>query len=339
MVLKGKGFGYLVILALAIVAPLVLRNPFHIELLCVSLIFGILALSLDITIGGMGQLSFGHQAFFGLGAYMAAIIALGLGGGGAWLGLAGGVAFAGAVGFVIGFLCLRALRGIHLAIVTFGFAALMQIFANHLREITGGPRGLLFIPRPSIRIPFLPEMVLRSDLSYYYLVLAFLVLVIYLLGRFWHSRVGRAVASARENEQLASSIGISPFRYFVIAFTLACALGGLSGGLYAYHVGIVNPMLFGGYYIFIFILMVIIGGSGTMAGPVLGAFIVVWLPELMPLAEEYKFLIFGGILLAVIIFMRRGIYPSLVSLWDRFIVHKALLQKKPKLPSEGGDIK
>lgn len=316
--LRGKCFGYLVIFALAIVAPFLLRGIFQRDLLVLSGIFAILALSLDIIMGGMGQYSFGHAAFFGIGAYTSALLSLKLGGASAWLGFLLAPVLAGAVGSIIGFVCLRTLRGIPLAIVTVGFAVVFLLIANNWWTVTGGPRGLLRIPHPSIAVPFLPEIVLRSDISHYYLVLAFLLLTMYLISRLRHSRFGRALASLRENEDLARSIGVSPIRYYTLGFTLATALAGLSGSLYAHHLTVVNPLLFSLYYMFIMLVMVIVGGSGTLGGPVLGAVIFVWVPPLMPVAKEYRLLIFGAILFAFVLFMPRGVYPGLISLWDRF---------------------
>ena len=284
-------------------------------------IFVILALSLDIIIGHMGQLSLGHAAFFGIGAYTSGLLAVRLGLP-VWLGFLAAIVSTGAIGTFIGYVSLRRLRGMYLAVVTFGFGAILWLVARQWHDVTGGMSGLTGIPPPRITIPFLPKIEFSSDLSYYYLVLALLLFTIYFISRLLRSRFGRALRAVREHEDLASSIGVDPFRHYLIAFTLATALAGFAGAIYAHYLQVVNPMLLGTYYMFILLIMVIVGGAGTLWGPVFGAAFFVWVGELMRFSEELRYLFFGIILLVCILFMPQGLFPFLASLWNRFIVRR-----------------
>ena len=134
--------------------------------------------------------------------------------------------------------------------------------------------------------------------------------------------VGTVIA-IRENEELAKSTGIYSFRYYILAFTMATALAGLAGGLYAHYLGIVNPVLLGVEYIVMMLVMVIIGGTGTIGGPILGSFIYVFVLEWLPTGRQISLVIFGVIVLLCVIFMPRGIYPYLDSFFKRFTVQKS----------------
>lgn len=314
--LKTTHVRFVVLGALAIAAPFILWNAYLRDLLVLFVIFSILALSLNIVIGYMGQFCFGHQAFFGLGAYTSALLSIHTGVS-PWLGILAGVAVAGGFGCVIGLVALRAMRGLYLAIVTYGIGVIMWLLFLNEYTITGGPRGLYGIARLAV-----PGLVFNTEISLYFLALAFLVFTVYFLTRWERSRFGRAVIAIRENEELARSIGINSYIYYVMAFTLATALAGLAGCLYAHYLTIVNPYLFSMYYLFAMIIMVIVGGTGTLGGPILGSFIFTFGLRLLPTSKEIDLVIFGGILLTIIILMPRGAYPYLESLFTRLTVRR-----------------
>ena len=311
--------------ALAVAAPFILWNAFLRDLLVLFVIFSILALSLNIVIGYMGQFCFGHQAFFGLGAYTTALLSIHTGVS-PWLGVLAGVAVAGGLGCIIGLVALRAMRGLYLAIVTYGIGVIMWLIFLNEYTITGGPRGLYGIARLAV-----PGLVFSTEISLYFLALAFLVFTVYFLTRWERSRFGRAVIAIRENEELARSIGINSYIYYVMAFTLATAVAGLAGCLYAHYLTIVNPYLFSTYYLFAMIIMVIVGGTGTLGGPILGSFIFTFGLRLLPTTKEIDLVIFGGILLAIIITMPRGAYPYLESLFTRLTARR----KQPEVGASG----
>lgn len=310
--MRGNGLKYGIILALAIVAPFVLTSDYHRYLLFLICIFAILALSADIIFGGMRQFTFGHQAFFGIGAYTSGKLALSLGVT-PLLGFLAAFVLSGVVGLIVGYVCLRRLRTMYLAITTFGLGAMLFLIARNWHEFTGGLTGLGGLP-----VPRLFGFEFRTDFSQYYLALALLLITLYLLQRLWHSRVGRAIIALRENEAVAMSIGVSPTFYYTLGFSIACALAGLSGAVYVHSIAVVNPMLFHFQYMIIILICVLVGGMGRLPGPVLGAIFYVLVSELLRFSEQLRFMVLGIILLIFIIFMPRGIYPSLVLLWAHF---------------------
>lgn len=321
-----RRFRYLVLLGFAVAAPFILNTIYYRELLIMSGIFAILALSLNVIMGYMGQFSFGHAAFFGIGAYTSALLSKELGWS-VWLGFLAAIIVTAALGLLLAYVCLRRMRGVYLAIATFGFGTVAQAVAINWYSLTRGSSGLPGIPAPTIAIPGLPEIVFRSEISYYYLALLFVVFTIYLMARLLHSRFGRGLIALRENENLGMSIGIANFRYYVLAFALSTALAGLAGALYAHYRHFMCPDLLGLPYMFMMLIMVIVGGVGTLGGPVLGAVIFVFGSEWLRVAGEFRFIIFGVILLLCVIFMPQGVYPSLVSLWNRFIVWRGGAEK------------
>ena len=226
--LRNRRLAYPVVLALAVSAPFILNGAHFREALTFSVIFAILALSMDFIMGHMGQFSFGHQAFFGLGAYTSAILTVKYGLS-PWLGFLAAPAFTAALGVCVGFVALmREARGMYLALTTLGFGVVLALIVNHWWSFTGGALGLWGDLSLAIDLPGLPEIRLQSALSYYYFGLALLVFQMYLISRLLNSRFGRALAAIRENEALANSVGISTFKYYIVAFTVGCALAARS---------------------------------------------------------------------------------------------------------------
>ena len=313
---KRLGLGLL--LSAAIVLPFIFSTGFQRNLFVLSLIFAIAALSLDLIFSKMGQLSFGHQAFFALGAYASAIITVRLEVS-PFLGILAGAAAAGFAGMVIGYVALRSTRGPYLAVVTLGFAVILFQIFSYFKQFTGGRPGISEIPSPVISLPWFQDIVFKTDLSYYFFALFFLVLTIYLISRWEKSRFGRASMVLGQNETLAESVGISPLRVYTMTFALSSAIAGLSGALFAHYLRFISPQLFELSYMIKFAVILFVGGSGTYGGPVLGAFIFVLLPELLPTSQEYDLVGIGIILLLFILFMPKGVYPSLVSLGKKLI--------------------
>lgn len=304
---------FAVLLVLAIAAPYYAGSEYYVSLMVTTVIFAIAALSLDVVIGHMGQFSFGHAAFWGIGGYASAKLTMDSG-----VPLLVGVAFAvvvsGVVGLAVGFIVLKRNRGLELAMVTLGFGVLLATVAVRQRDFTGGEAGILGVPPLSIfgRDAFTPT-------DQYFYVLVALILVVYGMWRTSNSRFGRAVHSLREGEHLAASVGIRVSRTYAIAFAGASALAGFAGALYAHTLSYVSPSLFSLTFMFVFLIMVVVGGTGTLGGPILGAALYVFGTEIARnVSEESRLLIFGLILLIVSIFLPGGIYPPLKALVVRF---------------------
>jgi branched-chain amino acid transport system permease protein len=233
-----------------------------------------------------------------------------------WFGFLMGIVASGVLGFCVGVVSLKRTRGLYLGIVTLGFGKIVWLIAMHWFSLTGGLRGLPNLPFPSIKLPFLGEIIFDTEFSYYYFALAFLIITIYLIHVWGNSRFGRAVRAVSQNEDLAKSIGIDSVKYYVGAFTFSCALAGLAGVVYAHYMTHVSPLTLSMRYMFGVLVMVLVGGMNTFVGPIVGATIYVYLPEVLIPAQELRMLIFGLVVLVTVMFMRKGIYPSLLSLWD-----------------------
>lgn len=318
--LRNRRVIYLLLLVLGIIAPIVLSSEYIRHLLILTFIFAIFALSYDLILGGMGQISLGHQAFFGVGAYIAALLSVKLQVP-VWVCLLAAIAGTGILGLFIGYVALRT-RGAYLAIVTLGFAVMLQLIATGWRAVTFGQMGVRGIAPPSISIPLLPEIKFDSPFSYYYLALAFLLFVIYFLSRLKQSRFGRAVAGLRENEDRAVLLGINAFGHLVAMFTLSAMLAGFAGFAYAHYIGFIDPKTLSVYYMGMGLIIVIVGGSGTIPGIIIGAFIFFFIPELLRIAAEVRLVFFGVVLVAFIILMPGGIYPKLETFWHRLFAKR-----------------
>ncbi|MBA7709818.1 hypothetical protein ES703_118744 [subsurface metagenome] len=207
---KYSRFGYLALLILAIVIPLITKNPYVTHLFVLTFIYAIFALGYDILIGTMGQFSFGHQALWGMGAYVSGLLALDLGVP-VPLSMLAGIAGTALFGLFIGWVALR-LRSAYLAIITMGFAMILQVIVINWIPVTHGWEQVRGIPFAS----FGNIIILRTPLSYYYLVTALLILVIFILIRMQNSRLGRGLCALRENEERAVSLGIPVFKYFLL---------------------------------------------------------------------------------------------------------------------------
>ena len=291
--------------------PLIIQDPYLQYLMVLTIIFGILSLSLDIIVGWMGQFSFGHQAFFGVAAYMTAVLttksALPV-----WLGFVAGILAAGLLGLIVGLIALRRTRGLYLAIITLGFGQIVWLVAKNWFGLTGGLSGIALIPSPSIG-----AISLNTEFEYYYFALVILVVTAYAIELFHRSKIGLAVSAVRENEELARSVGIDPFKAYLVAFTLASTLAGLAGVTYAHFTTHVAPNSLSLYYMFWMLVMVIVGGRGTILGPIMGAFIFVFILEWLDFVQEWKMVAFGFILLLSLVFLPGGIVPGLKTVTRR----------------------
>ncbi|MGH7309276.1 MAG: ABC transporter permease subunit [Candidatus Rokuibacteriota bacterium] len=298
--------GLAVLGLLTLTAPVWLANPYYLHILIMAGIFAILALSLNLLLGYTGQLSLGHAAFFGIGAYTSALLTLRLDWS-VWAGLAAGTLTAGVAGWAIGRLALK-LRGAYFVLVTISFAGVISLVSVNWMDLTNGPLGLPGIPPPS-----LGPWMLRSKTAYYYLVLVAVFLAWLLCRRLVGSRIGRAFVALRENESLAESVGIDVTRYLVLAAVVSAAMAGLAGGLYAHYTRFVSPEVFLFTYTVTMVIMVVAGGKGTLAGPLVGALLFTVLPEALREATswQWQMLAYGVILVLLIRFLPLGIVSSL----------------------------
>ena len=324
-VLLGLGF-----LALAGTLPVWLPDPYTLATLTSAGIFIIAAVSLNLLLGYTGQLSLGHVAFFGIGAYTSALLSLGfdldIGLGSpvvvdpkpVWVAFLGGIVVAALCGWLIGRLAFR-VRGAYFVIVTVSFAQVIRMVALNWVDLTEGPMALNNIPPFSIWLPGTGTVPLYGKAQTYWLVLAVGVVCWCLVALVVRSRIGRALIALRENESLARSVGIGVTHYLVIATVLAAAIAGAAGGLYAHYVRIVDPDVFLFIYTVSMVIMVVTGGKGTLAGPVVGGVIFGLLPEVLRevARPEVQWIVYGVAMIAVVMFLPKGIVPAVSRLFRR----------------------
>lgn len=321
--------------------PLVWPDPYVLSVLGSCGIFIVAAISLNLLLGYTGQLSLGHVAFFGIGAYTSALLALGfdvtlpgfsqpfvVAPKPVWIAFVAGICVAALAGWLVGKLAFR-VRGAYFVIVTISFAQVMRMVALNWVDLTEGPMALNSIPALTLWVPGQGVIDLTSKAARYWLVLAAGVVAYLLVAAIVHSRVGRAMIALRENETLARSIGIEVTRYLRIATIMSAGIAGAAGGLYAHTVQIIDPDVFMSIFTITMVIMVIAGGKGTLAGPVVGGLIFGLLPEALRgvLAPELQWMLYGALMVLILTVLPRGIVPAIGALraWRRRVV-------APRLP-------
>ncbi|MBX9588106.1 MAG: branched-chain amino acid ABC transporter permease [Hyphomonadaceae bacterium] len=309
--------------------PLWLNNLYVLHVLIMAGIFIIAAMSLNLLLGYTGQLSLGHVAFFGIGAYASSLASLGFAvhllpdwqvsvdPKPVWFSMLCGTLIAGLCGWAIGRLSFK-VRGAYFVIVTVSFAEVIRLVALNWVELTQGPMALNNIPYLRLGIPGLFELSFLRKPANYYLVLAVGVICYVVIRRLVHSRAGRAMIALRENEPLAASVGVDVTRYLVLATIVSAGMAGAAGALYAHYVRIVDPDVFLFIYTVTMVIMVVTGGKGTLAGPIVGGAIFGLLPETLRALEappEVQWVTYGVLMVLVVYFLPDGIVPALRNWW------------------------
>ena len=290
--------------------PLV-GSTFYLQLGAKIMIMAIFALSLDLLVGHSGMVSLGHAAYFGLAAYVLALISPKYEAASLWLTLPVAITAAAVAALVIGALVVRT-AGVYFIMVTLAFAQMIYA-VFHDTKIAGGSDGIYITVRPDLDIGGFKPLNLDSPAEFYYLVLVLLGLVFWFLHRLLHAPFGRALAGIRLNEQRMRSIGYPVFAYKLAAFVLAGALAGLAGYLAACQFGFVNPDILAWHQSGIVLMMVILGGMGRLHGAVIGAFAYVFLQEIFSTpavlgayAKHWQ-LPMGALIVAIVLVLPNGI--------------------------------
>jgi branched-chain amino acid transport system permease protein len=295
----------LVLLGVAFALPHIWDRPYYMHLMVLLWIMAIFAISYNLYLGFLGGFSMGQPAFFGVGGYATGLVTAKLD----WpagLGLLVAVGVVGVGAFIIGFPALR-LKGPYFVLITIALLGIVGNLSNTLYKVTGGSSGLRNIPAPVIGVGN-KGWDFHTTNYFYYLALGFLIIIYIVVQWLIYSRIGRGFIAVRDNEDLANSLGINPFRYKMIGFIASAVISGVAGWLYAHYVHILDPTVFGFNYVFDVMFMVILGGTGTLPGPVVGAFIVVFIPEILRMAAEWRMFYFALFMLAMIIFMPMGLW-------------------------------
>lgn len=288
-----------------IILPLFLKNPYWIDVINNIGIYAILALSLNIIVGHTGLFNLGHAAFYAMGAYTTAIINTQYHIPTLWLMPASGIT-AAIFALVVARPIIH-LRGDYLCIVTIGMGEIVRIaIINDIFGLTGGANGIFGIARPRIM-----GLVIKSPTDFYYFIGLFLCLTIWLFSRLEYSRFGRALNYIREDETAASGSGIDTARFKLAAFVTGAAWAGMAGNIFAAKMTTIAPESFNFWESVVVFTIVILGGSGSIPGVLLGAFIVVGLPEVFRDLSSARMLVFGIAMILMAIFRNRGLIPPL----------------------------
>jgi branched-chain amino acid transport system permease protein len=232
-----------------------------------------------------------------------------------WPAVAGfviGVIVAGLSGYAIGKLSFK-VRGAYFVIVTISFAEVTRLVALNWVELTQGPLALTNIPPYTLWIPGIGEYEFWNKTAYYYLVAVVGLLAYVIIKRLVNSRIGRAMIALKENESLASSVGIDVTRYLVLAAVVSAAMAGAAGSLYAHYVKIIDPDIFLFIYTVTMVIMVITGGKGTLAGPIVGGVIFGFMPVIVRsfAAPAVQWILYGALMIVIVFVLPRGIVPAI----------------------------
>ncbi len=303
---------YGIIFAALLALPLVVTNDYDIHIFIMVGIFALLAMGFNLIFGYIGQLSLGHTAYYAIGAYASALATLKWGFS-FWLGLAFAGVVSGIFGFLIGVIALR-WRSHFFVIATICFWGIIHLIIFNWVSLTNGPVGLGNIPPPSLF-----GMVFTSKLHFYYLLFGFVLATYWLTKRIVSSPIGRSFRAIHENEPLAESVGISAFRFAMLAFILSTVIAGVAGSISAHYVSYISPEIAEFSVMITILVTVVLGGRGTLIGPVVGAAIIVLLQEYLRFTKEFRLPIFGLLLILGIVFLPRGIVtlPAIIASYRR----------------------
>jgi branched-chain amino acid transport system permease protein len=294
---------------LVAVLPMLFTGSYWRSNLTVCAINVLLAIGLDFVLGYAGQLNLGQSAFYGIGAYTSTLL-ITLAGVPFWLSFVAAILAAGLAGVFLSMFAVR-LRGHYLAIASLGFAVIThQILLNWI-SLTQGPLGIYGIaPPPPFTMPGLGKIAFTNSANLFYLVAGFALLVFLLLDQLVRSPIGETLTAIREDEVSAASLGINPQIWKVFAFAVSSAVGGAAGAFYASFVGTLVPDAFFITESFTILAMVIVGGMGTLIGPVLGAILLTILPELLRDFGDLRLIVYGLSVTLAVLFLPGGMVQA-----------------------------
>lgn len=290
----------LVFFAIAIAFPLVFSRNYLVNIGVMSLIYVILSLSINMITGYMGILSLGWAAFYGIGAYTAALLERHFDVG-FYITIPAAIITAALAGMLLGIPTLR-LSGRYLAIVTMTFCEICRTIEINWVELTRGPMGITGISPIEIG-----DFTFRSKISNYYFVLVLVLLTLFVFSGMINSRIGRGINAVKDDNIAASAMGVDPFRYKIMIFAVAASFAGLAGAFFAHYIGYIDPSTFTFQQSTNILSMTIIGGMGNFIGSIFGAITLTALPEIMRPLGEWRQVIYGLLLVIMILFRPTGL--------------------------------
>ncbi len=307
--LSSRGAGLLALTVVIGVLPLTFPNRYFYDVAILVGLNAIVCVGLNLLIGYAGQISLGHAGFFGLGAYSSAILTARYG----WpplAALAAGAVLVGAVSFVIGRPILR-LKGHYLAMATLGLGIIISIVITTEDRITGGPDGMSVPPLSGF------GLALRGEEAWYWVVGGMLLASVWLAINLIDSPVGRALRAIHGSEIAAEVMGIDTSAYKVKVFVISAVIASVAGSLTAHYSGFITPGKVGFFHSIELVTMVVFGGMASTFGAVVGAAVLTTLPQFLTLLRDYEVIVHGVVLMGTMIFMPRGLVPSLFARFRR----------------------
>ncbi len=304
---------YLKLLGLSLAVagvPLFIRGDYYLSILVFMGLNSLIVMGLSLLMGYAGQISLGHAAFYGIGAYCTGVLTTQFGLS-IYLSFLAGIILSILMAIIVGIPALR-LKGHYLAVATLGIGEIVFIIFNEWMQFTGGPSGLSNIPGIH-----LGNFQFNTSFRFYYLVWGINLLALFFSLNVIHSRVGRALRSMHGSETAASAMGVNLSFLKIQVFVLSAVFASISGSLYAHFVSFISPNNFGLMVSIMFLMMGVIGGIHNIWGALLGASLLTFLPEYLRIFNQYDILVYGAILLAILLFMPEGLLEGTPALFRK----------------------
>lgn len=312
-----------VFIALALLFPFIAANEYQVYVMSLAFVWAIAVYGLNIITGYCGQLNLAHGGFFAIGAYTLGLLTSDYGWS-FWPAFVGALVMTAVLGFFVGVISLR-LKEHYFAIFTLCVGFIIYMLLDKWEELTHGAIGVRDIAAPY----GFGVVDFTNSVPFYYLVLAFLIFSIWFISRLSKSLLGRTFIAIRNGDELAQSLGINLMRNKVLAFVLSTTYAGLAGALYAGMVRFIGPEDANILHTFNLITYLLVGGIGTLFGPLVGTLSIVWLTQSLQFLETYKMILFGPLLVLLVIFFPNGLVGSFL-LWMRRKAESMGVMKKPQ---------
>jgi len=301
---------YAALIVIVVLTGMLVSNAYHLQLLTFIGINTLLALGLNMLMGYAGQISLGHAAFYGIGAYTTAILTVHYAIS-PWLALPAAILIAMAIAYIVGVPTLK-LSGYYLGMGTLGFGMIVHILFREWSGVTGGASGFIGIPPLE-----LGPVSFSSGRNYFYLVWVIVLLSLIICRRIIDSRLGRGLRSIHDGEKAARAVGVNTGKLKLQVFVLSAAFSALAGFLYAHLVYFISPGTFDFITSIRIVTMVVIGGMASIWGALLGASLLTLLPEWLHSFSEFEMVVYGLILMSVMIFLPQGLTRGLMDIYER----------------------
>ncbi|MFQ5694068.1 MAG: branched-chain amino acid ABC transporter permease [Nitrospinota bacterium] len=272
----------------------------YLFLINMAAIYAILTLSLNFILGYLGLISIGHAGFFAIGSYVSAALTLGLGAH-FLVGLLGAALASMLAGFLLGFPALR-LKGHYFVLVTLGFGEIVRLVLLNWKEVTRGTDGVIGIPPPTFG-----PWAIDTSAKFYYFSLVFVALTVLITHRLYRSKFGRSFVALKDAELAAEVVGVDAARVKLLAFGMSAFIAGIAGSLYAHFTSFISPEVYTIDVSVIILLMLLVGGSGTISGCLVGAALLTFLPEWLRFLKEYYLILYGMGIVLIMVFLPDGI--------------------------------